>query len=130
MIDPNTSDAIEARKAQLEADKQIALTEIAAILKAAENQVSNPEADADCSPRFEAVMYPVYLGIWLYQTDAGTFWSVEVDRSKVEWSWLEDGIERAETVGEYAYFGTFAEAKAVLDAIVTRLSNLSYFDNI
>jgi hypothetical protein len=103
--------------------------DIAQILTFTDNRVAQIGGTPDISPRFEAVIFPVYIGVWLYQDDDQRRFSVEIDSVKDESNWLEDGVQRDETV-EHTYYANFTDAMTAVNKVVTHLSNLEYFNNV
>lgn len=131
MTDPNSPESIALRKAALEQEKVQILRKVALVLACKEGRVDfdYDDAEPDLSPRFESLMYPVYIGIWLYQIAGQKWWMVEVDKVKDDASWLEDGVERGEIV-QHAAFTTFKDALAAANSVIETLAEMSYFENV
>ncbi len=83
----------------------------------------------DCGNRIEAIMSPVYLGIWLYQSATETRFVLEVDMLKDATIWLEDGVTRDVNVIA-VQFETFADALAAFNMVATELSKEDGFNHI
>ena len=130
-IDPNTPEAIAQRQAEHAELVKKAKRDIAIILACHEDRIDHfkEEDEPDISPRFEAVIYPVYIGIWLYQLGDDKRWAVEVDEVQNETNWLEDGVQRADTI-QHAAFHSFQDALGAANSIILHLSDLSTFNEI
>lgn len=130
-IDPNTPEAIAQRKAEIAEMVKKAKRDVAAILTTHPDRIACFEAERtpDCSPRYEAVVYPIYLGIWLYQDGDEKRWTVESDEVDQESGWLEDHVHRAEPI-QHASFRTFKEALGAANQVIEALAQLPGFDNI
>lgn len=103
-------------------------------IKALEAKFENiaPSVDCsnfDCSPRLETVMSPVYIGIWLHQSETETRFVLEVDMLKDATIWLEDGVTRDVNVIA-VQFETFADALAAFNMVATELSKEDGFNHI
>lgn len=131
MTDPNTPVAVAQREAEVAAAKTKALRDIAIILASDENRIDHfaDEDTPDISPRLEMVVWPVYIGIWLYQNDEDRRWAVEINTVKDDNHWLEDGVERDESV-QNAAFRTFKDALDAANGVIKHLSTLPYFNDI
>jgi hypothetical protein len=131
MTDPNSPKSIAEGEAELVANKAKAVRDVSIILASNEDRIDcfDTERTPDCSPRFEAIIYPVYIGIWLYQDGDETRWTVEIDEVKNDDNWLEDGVQRGTTV-QHASFRTFKDALGAANQVIETLSELSYFNSI
>lgn len=130
-IDPNSAEAIEKRRATHKEMVKKAKRDVAIILACHEDRIDHfkDEVEPDISPRFEALIYPVYIGIWLYQNGEEKRWAVEVDELQNEGNWLEDGAQRADTI-QHAAFCSFQDALGAVNSIILHLSDLTDFDRI
>ncbi|AGC36188.1 hypothetical protein B7L88_gp100 [Rhizobium phage RHEph10] len=93
---------------------------IVAVATQSDNQVT-PFEGADCSPRIETFLSPVYIGIWLHQADTVQY-HLEISNVVQPHAWLEDGVTR-DGVASITAYTTFADVMTAYNAVITHIAS-------